>query len=112
MPGTITERSGHVPHRTFSFVLNNGGHLSRLEPAIALVDVLDHFLPPAGFKIDIDIGFFITESGQKTLKRKAVINRIHRGDVQQETHRGIRGRTPPLTQDAPGPRETHNVVDD
>ena len=107
----VSQSPGHISNGAFRPIFNQRCHLSCAAAPIALKDILNNFFSATGFKINIDIGFFITQRREKTLEGQVVVNRVHCGDVEQETHCRISSRSAALTEDSAGARETHDVVD-
>ena len=108
----VSQSSGHIANGAFGPIFNNSRHLSGTAPTVALKNILNNFFPATGFKININIGFFITQRREKTLERQVVVNRIHGGDVEKETHCRVSSRSTPLTEDSARARKTHDVVND
>ena len=111
LTGAVSQSSGHVANGAFGPIFNQRCHLSCTAAPIALKNILNNFFSATGFKININIGFFITQCREKTLEGQVVVNRVHGGDVEQETHRRVRSRPSTLAEDSSGARKTHDVVD-
>src|SRR5690242_7388760 len=81
--------------------------------AIFLVDMLDHFLAPLMFEIDVDVGRLAALLGNEPFEEEVAGCRIDRGDPETVTDGAVRRRPAALAQDR-GPKRTRvsdNVVD-
>ena len=92
-------------------VPNDGSRQGRTVAAVLGVDVLDDLFAALVFKVDIDVGRFITLLGDETLKEHAHAGGIDLGDAQAIADRGVGCRATALAEDALGPCEGHDVVD-
>jgi len=79
---------------------------------IPFIDVLDHLLAPVGFDVDIDVGRPISFGRQEPFEQQPEGNRIGVGDAECVTHRGVRRRASPLTQDVRPVTELDDVGHD
>ena len=67
--------------------------------AIALVDVLDHFLAPLVLEIDVDVGGLVALLRKEAGEQQPFLHRIDRRHAQQVADQRIGGASPPLAQD-------------
>ena len=77
---------------------------------IALIDMLDDFLAPLMFEIDIDVGRLAPLGAEKALEQHFELVGIDGGDAQKITDRGIRGRAAALAQNVPAFGIFHHVM--
>ena len=68
-------------------------------PAIGFVDPLDHFLAPLMLEIDVDVGRFAALLRDEAFEEELVLDRIDRGDAEDEADDRIGRRAAPLAQD-------------
>ena len=99
-----------IAHRAPPAIPDHRGAQRGPVAAIGFVDPLDHFLPPLMLEIHIDIRRFLPRRADETFEQQARPGGIDRRDPQHVTNGGVRGRTPPLTQDLLRPCETHDAV--
>ena len=97
------ERLADITHRPAGAVSLDDGGQGRTIAAIGLVDPLDDFFAAFMLEIDIDIGRLLALARHEPLEQQFVADRIDAGDAEDEAHAAIRGRPPPLAQDAPPP---------
>ena len=89
-----------------------GGH-RRAEPAVFLVDVLNHPLAPiAARQIQIDVRPLAALLREKPLEQQIHPDRIHRRDPEAVAHGAVGRRPPPLHEDVVLPAEIDDVPDD
>ncbi len=89
----------HVAHGRAGTVGDDVGHLRRVTTAVPLVDVLDDFLAPARFDVDIDVRRSVPGRGQEALEEEAEIDRVDVGHPEGVTDGRVGGRAPALAVD-------------
>ena len=109
--GAIEGRRDVTHCRAWS-IGNDGRHLGRVTSAIALVDVLNHFLTATRLDVDVNIRRAITSRGQESFKKEVEPHRIGVGNAQRITRRRVGGRATSLTQNVAPPTELRDVPDD
>ena len=62
------------------------------------------------FKIDIDVRWFITFTGDETFEQHVHAGRVHLGDTQAITDRRIRSRAAALAKNLPAAGKLDNIV--
>ena len=83
------------------------------EPAVALVDVLDHPLAPvAARQIEVDVRPLAALLGEEALEEELHPHGIHGGDAEGVAHRAVGGRASPLDQDVLRAAVLDEVPDD
>ena len=87
------------------------GHLGRVQAAVALVDVLDDFLPSARLDVDVDVRGAVAGGGEEPLEQQTQRHRVHVGDAQGVTDGRGGGRAPALAEDVLFSAEPHDVPD-
>jgi len=107
----VTEGARHVAQRRARSVRDDRGHLGRVAPVVAFVDVLDHLFAPPGLDVDVDVRGAVTRRGQESLKEQIQLHRVGVRDTQRETDRRVRGRTTALTVDVVATTELGDVPD-
>ncbi len=112
LPGAVAECLRHVPHGTLRPVGDDVGDLCGVEPAVLVVDVLDHLFTPVGVEVHVDVGFLVAHRRQEPFERQAVPDRVDGGDLEQEADRRVCRRPAPLAEDPPAAGELHHVADD
>ena len=93
-----THRLAHLADRHARAVMDHRGAQPGAMAAIALIDVLDHFLAPLMLEIDVDIGRLLALFGNEPVEQQGVARRIDRGDFQHIADRRIGRRSAPLAQ--------------
>ena len=61
------------------------GHLGRVQPAVALIDVLDDLFPPARLDVHVDVGGAVAGRGEEPLEQQPQMHGVHIGDAQGVT---------------------------
>src|SRR4029078_5689913 len=79
-------------------VMDDGGADRRLLPAVALIDVLDHFLAPLMLETDVDIRRFAALLGNEAGEKQLAVVRIDLGDAEAITNGAVRRRAAPLAE--------------
>ena len=95
----VAERLGHVAHRRPGPVGDDVGHLGRVAPAVALVDVLDGLLPASALDVDVDVGRAVALGRQEPLEQQAERHGVGVGDAERVADRRVGGAAPPLAVD-------------
>ena len=108
----VAQRPGGIPQRALAAIGNHVRHLRRPLAAVLGIDVLDNLLAPPGFNINVNIRRTIAVRGKETLKEQACGNRLRIRNPQRETHRRIRCRPAPLTQDVFPFTKVHQITHD
>ena len=106
------ERLGHVAHRRARPVRDHVGDLRCVVTAVALVDVLDHFLSPVALDVDVDVGRAVTLRRQEPLEQQPERDRVGRGDADRVADRRVGGAPPALAEDVRPPTELDDVPHD
>ena len=94
------ERFADVANRRARAV---GDHLGRhrgVMAAVAIVDVLEHFLAILMREIDVDVGNLVALFAQEALEEQVAGDRIDRGDAERVADRRVGGRTAALSEHA------------
>ena len=112
LAGGVAERLGHVAHRRPGAVGDDVGHLGRVLPPVALVDVLDGLLPPVALDVDVDVGRTVALGRQEPLEQQPERHRVGVGDPEGEAHRRVGRRPPPLAVDVGPAAELDDVPHD
>ena len=94
-------------------VMHDGGADRRAMAAVALVDVLDHFLAPLVLEIDVDIGRLAAVLGNEAGEQEIALVRIDRGDAEAKAHRAVGRRAAALAENflVLSAREGDDVMD-
>ena len=95
----VAEGARHVAQRRARPVRDDRGHLGRVAPVVALVDVLDHLFAPTGLDVDVDVRGAVARRGQEALEEQVQLHRVGVRDAQRETDRRVRGRAAALAVD-------------
>ncbi len=90
---------GDVAERAAWAIGNDGGCEAGAFAAVFLVNVLDDFLAPLMFEIDVDVGRLAPRRRDETREEKIVLRRIDSGDSQHIANGGIGRRATPLAED-------------
>ncbi len=107
------ERLPHLARRAAAAIGDHVGRHRRAEPAIFLVDVLNHLLAAiAARQIEVDIGPLAALLGQETLEQQIHPHRIDRGDPQAVADGAVGRRPAALHEDVVLPAEIDDVPDD
>ena len=110
--GGMAEGPAHVAHRRLGPVGDDVGHLGRVLPAVAVVDVLDGLLPPVVLDVDVDVGRAVALGGQEPLEEQLQAHRVGVGDAQGVADGAVGGRPPSLAVDVVAPAELDDVPHD
>ena len=105
-----TQGAGHVAHRDPAPVGDDVGDLGGVVTAVFFVDVLDDLFALVRLDVHVDVGRPVARRRQEALEQQLVGHRIHRGDAEGVTDRGIGRRSPALTQDVVLTAEPGDVV--
>ena len=108
----VPQCPGRVAQRATAPIRDDVGHLRRIVPPIAPVDVLDDLLAPPRFDVEVDVRRPVALRRQEPLEQQPRGYGVDVGDPQRETHHRIRRRSAPLRQDFLAPAELADVVDD
>ena len=79
-------------------VVHDGRADRRAVAAVALVDVLDHFLAPLVLEIDVDIGRLAAVLGNEAGEQEIALVRVHRGDAEAIAHGAVGRRAAALAE--------------
>ena len=77
---------------------------------VLLIKVLDDLLTPLVLEVDIDVGRLVALARDEALEQHRHARGIDLGDAEAITHRGVRRRAAPLTEDAATARERDQIV--
>ena len=72
--------------------------------------MLNDFLAPLMFEIDVDVRRLLALLGDEALEQQVAGRRIDRGDLQTVADRAVRRRAPPLAQDILTASEADDAV--
>ena len=92
-----THGASHFADGAFAPVMHDRRTQARAVTAIGFVYMLDHFLAPFMFEIDIDVGRFVPCLADKAFEHHRAHFRTDRGDAKAITHHRIGCRPAPLT---------------
>ena len=107
------ERLPHLARRAAAAIGDDVGGHRRAEPAVFLVDVLDHLLAAiAARQIEIDVGPLAALLRQEALEQQIHPHRIDRGDPEAVADGAVGRRPAPLHEDVVLPAEIDDVPDD
>ena len=101
----------HIAQRAARPIGNHRRRETGAFAAVFFVNVLDDFLAPLMFEIDVDVRRLLTRGRDEAGEKKIVFRRVDGGDSEHVADRRIGRRAPPLTQDFLFPREIDDVVD-
>ena len=104
------QRLADVAHGTLRSIGDEGRGQRRAVPAVTFVDVLDDLLAALVLEIHVDVRRLVALLVDEALEQQVHARRIHLGDVQAITHRGVGRRAPPLTEDVLAAGELHDVL--
>ena len=111
--GIEAERLAHFARRAAAAIGDDVGGHRRAEPAVFLVDVLDHLLAAiAARQIEIDVGPLAALFRQEALEQQIHPDRIDRGDPEAVADGAVGRRAAPLHEDVVLPAEIDDVPDD
>src|SRR5690606_24103258 len=103
------QRLADIPNGAFGPI---GDHCCRqrgpLAP-VALVEVLDDFLPALVLEVHVDIRWFPALSGDKTLKQQVESSRVYFGNAQAIADGGVGCRATALAENALGAGEADDI---
>ena len=103
-PRRITHRTPSTPRDLFA-------HHRRVLTPIPLVHVLQHTLPIAMRKINVNIRRFCPFLTQKSFEQQLHANRIHRRNAETKADRRVGGGPASLTKNSLPTREPDNIPD-
>ena len=109
--GIKAQRLAHIPDGAAGAITNHGGGQGGPLTAVALVNVLNNLFTPFVLEIHIDVGGLIPVFGDEPFKQQFHIGRVHLGDAQAVTDRGIGCGSPALAKNALAPGKVDDVVD-
>ena len=105
-----TQCFADIPHGRSATIADHLRRHSRPLAAVFLIEILDHFLSPFMFEVNVDIGRLIAGGADETLEEQVDLVGINRRDAQAIADRRIRRRAAPLTKNAPRAREANQIV--
>ena len=85
------------------------GHLGGVQPAVALVDVLDDLLAPARLDVDVDVRRAVAGRREEPLEEQAERDGVDVGDAERVADGRRGGRAPTLAEDVLAPAELDDV---
>ena len=85
--GGVPEGLADVAEGRAGPVGDDVGHLGRVQPAVALVDVLDDLLAPARLDVDVDVGGPVAGRGQEPLEEQSERHGVDVGDARGRSRR-------------------------
>src|SRR5690606_32579386 len=83
------ERTADVAHRAPAAITDHGRRDRGTLAAILAEHVLQHFLAPLVFEINVDVGRLVAFPRQETLEQQVAAGRIDRGDAEAIADRRI-----------------------
>ncbi len=108
----MAEGLAHVPDRRLRPVGDDVGHLGRVLPAVALVDVLDGLFPSPVLDVEVDVGRAVALRRQEALEQQLEADGVGVGDAQGVTDGAVGHAAPALAEDVVAPAELDDVPDD
>ena len=78
--------------------------------AVALVDVLDHFLAPLVLEVHVDVRRLVALLGHEALEQQMHLGGVQFGDAEAEAHCRVGGGAAPLAEDVAALGEAHDVL--
>ena len=109
--GGVPEGLAHVAQGRARPVGDHVGHLGGVQPAVALVDVLDDLLAPARLDVDVDVRRSVAGRGEEAFEQQAEGDGVDVGDAEGVTDRRGGRRSPTLAEDVLVPAERDDVPD-
>ena len=107
------ERLPDFARRALAAIGDDVGRHRRPEPAVFLVDVLNHPLAAiAARQIEVDVGPFAALFRKKALEQQIHAHGIDGGDAEAVADGAVGRRAAPLHEDVVVPAEIHDVPDD
>ena len=110
-PGLQPQRLAHVAHRAPGPITDYRRRQRGPVAAIALINVLDDFLAPGMFEIDVDVRRLVALPGDEALEQQFDPRRIDFGDSQAIAHRRIGRRAAALAENSAATGKIHHVMD-
>ena len=110
-PGLQPQRFARVAHRAPGPIADHRRRQRGAVAAIALINVLNDFLAPGMFEIDIDVRRLVALAGDEALEQQFDPGWIDFGDPQAIAHRRVGRRTPALAKNAAAAGEIHHIMD-
>ena len=107
----VAERLAHVAESRARPVGDHVGHLGGVQPAVALVDVLDDLFTPARLDVDVDVRWAVAGRGEEALEQQPEGDGVDVGDAEGVADGGGGRRPPALAEDVVAPAEGHDVPD-
>ncbi len=106
------QRVADLAHRRPRPVRDEVADHPRVLGPVALVDVLDHLLPPLRAEVDVDVRVRRPALVDEPLEQQLVADRVHARDPQHVRDDRVRRAPPPLRRDVARLREPHQVPAD
>jgi hypothetical protein len=112
LAGGVAEGPAHVADGRAGLVGDHVGDLGGPVAAVALVDVLDDLLAPAGLDVQVDVGRPVALGRQEPLEQQAEGDGVGLGDPDGVADRRVGRRAPALAVDVGPAAELDDVPDD
>src|SRR5262252_10859649 len=90
--------------------MDDGRADRRVVAAVAVIDILDHFLAPLVLEVDVDVGRLAAIFRDEAGEQEPALVRIDRGDADAITDRAVRRRAAPLAENALAAGVSDDVV--
>ena len=104
------ERLTDIANRRARLIGDHGSGECRAAASVSRIDILNNLFAPRVLEVDIDVGRLIALLRDKPLEQHVDTRGVDLGNTQAVTHRRIRGRPAPLTQNALAPSKGDDVV--
>ncbi len=105
------EGLGHVPQHRPGPIGDHVGDHRRPDTSVPPVHVADHFLPPFGFQVEVDVGGFAPFLRQEPLEGQPQADGIDPGEAEAAAHRRVGAGSPDLAVDVLGSGIVDQVFD-
>ena len=105
------QRTRHIANRAACAIAGDDGGHRRALAAIAVVNVLDHFLATCTIEVDVDVRRLVALLGDEPLEQHVHARRIDFGDAQRKADSGVRRRAAALAEDVLLTGEADDIVD-
>ena len=105
------EGAAHVAHGAAGAVADDGGAERGPVPPVGVVDPLEDLLAPLVLEVDVDVGGLGALGRHEALEEKVRALGVDGRDAEREAHGRVRGRAPPLAEDAARASKADDGVD-